>query len=403
MSSAVLAAVGDELLSGVRREGNAAFMAYHLHNSGWEVRRIEVIPDTDGDITALLTRWVGNTDLLILSGGLGPTHDDKTRYAIAEYLGSPLKENALYDKILERVRDNPERYARIERSRTTQAMIPENAEAVYNPTGSALGIRFTRDGTTVIALPGVPMEYEAMTRQELPEIFSPSSHCWASVIILGLPEMSIVERIPEVISNPALHVSILPAFPQVELIIRGKAGDVDTAEALTRSRFTDVLPRNCHSLAEAVLHEARAKGVKVACAESCTGGMIGASLTDIAGSSDVFAGSAVTYSNEAKRNILGVSGETLAESGAVSAECAREMAEGARRIYGADYAVAVTGIAGPDGGSEAKPVGTVWFGIAGRDGVSTFMRHLPGNRNEVRTRTVRYALAELWRKIHNAE
>lgn len=403
MKSAVLAAVGDELLSGVRREGNAAFMAYHLHNSGWEVQRIEVIPDTEGDITALLSRWIGHTDLLILSGGLGPTHDDKTRYAIAEYLGSDLKENVLYDKILERVKDDPERYARIERSRFTQAMIPENASAVYNPTGSALGIRFTLDGTTVIALPGVPMEYEAMTRQELPEIFSPSGRCWASVIILGLPEMSIVERIPEIISNPALHVSILPAFPQVELIIRGKAEDVDNAENITRSRFADVLPKGCHSMAEAVLYEARNKGVKIACAESCTGGMIGAALTDIAGSSDVFEGSAVTYSNRAKMNILGVKSETLSQFGAVSSECASEMVSGARRIYGADYAAAVTGIAGPDGGTDAKPVGTVWFGIAGSDGVRTFMKHFPGNRGEVRTRTVRYALAELWRKIHSAE
>ena len=400
MNSAVLAAIGDELLSGVRLEKNCNFMAYHLHNSGVEVKRIEVIPDTDGDIQELLLRWIGHTDLLILSGGLGPTHDDKTRYSIAKYLCCELKENELYGKILSRVEHDPARYARIERSRSTQAMIPENASAVYNPTGSALGIRFMREGTTVIALPGVPMEYEAMTRQELPEIFSPDSSCWASVIILGLPEMSIAEKIPEVISNPALHVSILPAFPQVELIIRGRPEDVAEAENITRSKFAYVLPKGCHSLAEAVIYEARIKGVKIACAESCTGGMIGAALTDIAGSSDVFNGSAVTYSNDAKMNILGVDAETLRLHGAVSAECAQEMAKGAIRIYGADYAVAVTGIAGPDGGTEAKPVGTVWFGIAGRDGAVAFMKRLPGNRGEVRTRTVRFALSELWKKIH---
>lgn len=399
MSSAVLAAIGDELLSGVRLERNCNFMAYHLHNSGWEVKRIEVIPDTDGDIEGLLSRWVGKTDLLILSGGLGPTHDDKTRYAVAEYLGCGLREDALYERILARVKDDPERYARLERSRSTQAMIPESASAVYNPTGSALGIRFEREGTEVLALPGVPMEYEAMTEQELPEIFSPSGHCWASVIILGLPELSIADKIPEVINNPMLHVSILPAFPQVELIIRGSAEDVDDAETLTRSRFANVLPRGCHSLAEGVIAEARAKGVKVACAESCTGGLIGAALTDIAGSSEVFMGSAVTYSNDAKVNVLGVSEEALRQYGAVSRECAREMAEGALRVYGADYAVSVTGIAGPDGGTEAKPVGTVWFGLAGHGETEAFVRHLPGKREDVRTRTVRYALAELWMHI----
>ncbi len=282
-------------------------------------------------------------------------------------------------------------------------MIPELAQSVYNPAGFALGIRFEREGTTVIALPGVPMEYEAMTRQELPEIFAPDSeHCRASVIILGRPEMTIAERIPEVINNPALHVSILPAFPQVELIIRGGSKSVAEAERITRSRFRDdVLPQGCTSIAEAVLHEARYRGVKIACAESCTGGMIGSALTDIAGSSDVFAGSAVTYSSEAKSNILGVRAETLCGHGAVSGECACEMAEGALRIYGADFAVSVTGIAGPDGGSESKPVGTVWFGLTDGRNTRAVMRTLPGRREEVRVRAVRFALSELWRMLHN--
>ena len=122
-------------------------------------------------------------------------------------------------------------------------------------------------------------------------------------------------------------------------------------------------------------------------------------MTDIAGSSDVFNGSAVTYSNDAKREILGVKSETLEKFGAVSSECACEMAEGARRIYGADFAVSTTGIAGPDGGSVSKPVGTVWFGIAGREGTRSVMRRLPGKREEVRTRAVRFALSELWKDI----
>ena len=405
MKNAVLAAVGDELLSGARTEKNALFMAGHLHTKGVQVLRIEEVSDEEGEILALLSRWIGKTELLIISGGLGPTHDDKTRQAIAKFLGCGLSpNNAMYDRILERVRNDPYRLAYSERCRDPQAMIPDSAQAVYNPAGFALGIRFERGGTTVIALPGVPMEYQAMTRQELPEIFAPDSeHCCASVIILGIPEMTIAERIPEVINNPALHVSILPAFPQVELIIRGESKAVSSAEMLTRSRFRDdVLPQGCASIAEAVLHEARYRGVKIACAESCTGGMIGAALTDIAGSSDVFAGSAVTYSNEAKSNILGVKAVTLQKFGAVSGECAQEMARGAMRIYGADYAVAVTGIAGPDGGSESKPVGTVWFGLADGMGTVAEMKRLPGNRGEVRTRTVSFALAELWRLLHNA-
>ncbi|MBQ3446663.1 MAG: nicotinamide-nucleotide amidohydrolase family protein [Synergistaceae bacterium] len=405
MGSAVLAAIGDELLSGARLEKNASFMAGHLHNKGWEVKRVEVIPDEEGEITALLTRWVGRTDLLILSGGLGPTHDDRTRYAIAKYLGCGLSLNdEMYDRIVSRVKHDPLRLAYTERCRDPQALIPDSAQAVFNPAGSALGIRFESNGTTTLALPGVPMEYQAMTRQELPEIFAPDSeHCWASVIILGVPELTIAERVPEVIANPELHVSILPAFPQVELIIRGSSRGVSEAERVIRSRFRDdVLPQGCSSLAEAVLYEARFRGARVACAESCTGGLIGAALTEIAGSSDVFSGGAVVYSNEAKSNILGVRAETLREFGAVSEECAREMAGGALRIYGADFAVSVTGIAGPDGGSESKPVGTVCFGFASDRGTRTMRRKLPGNREEVRSRTVRFALSELWRMIHDA-
>ena len=404
IKNAVLAAIGDELLSGARTEKNALFMAGHLHTKGVEVKRIEVVSDEEDEIFALLSRWVGKTELLILSGGLGPTHDDKTRYAVAKFLNCGLSpNNAMYDRVADRVRDDPYRLAYTERCRDPQAMIPDAAQAVYNPAGFALGIRFEREGTAVIALPGVPMEYEAMTRQELPEIFAPDSeHCCASVIILGIPEMTIAERIPEVIANPELHVSILPAFPQVELIIRGNSRAVSEAERLTRSRFRgDVLPQGCGSIAEAVLYEARYRGAKIACAESCTGGLIGAALTDIAGSSDVFNGSAVTYTNESKSNILGVRPETLREYGAVSGECACEMAEGALRIYGADYAVSVTGIAGPDGGSVKKPVGTVWFGLTDGRTARAVMRRLPGNRGEVRSRTVQFALAELWRMLHN--
>ena len=401
MRSAVLAAVGDELLSGARLEKNAHFMAGKFHAKGWEVKRIEVISDEEDEIISLLSRWVGKTDILIMSGGLGPTHDDKTRNAIAKYLGCGLRaDDEAYDRIVARVKNDPKRLAYTERVRDPQAMIPELAETVFNPAGFALGIKFEREGTKVIALPGVPFEYDAMTKQELPEIFATDEKRTASVIILDTPEMTIAGKIPEVISNNALHVSILPASPQVELILRGEPEIVSWAEGLTRSRFEGlVLPEGSRSIADAVLIEARAKGVRVACAESCTGGLVGAALTEIAGSADVFNGSAVTYSNDAKVKILCVKNETLAKFGAVSSECAQEMAEGARRIYGADFAVATTGIAGPDGGSESKPVGTVWFGISGSEGTRSIMRRLPGNREEVRTRAVRFALSELWKSI----
>ena len=401
MKSAVLAAIGDELLSGARLERNAHFMAGKFHEKGIEVKRIEIISDEEDEIISLLSRWAGKTDILIISGGLGPTHDDKTRQAVAKYLHCGLKaDDSVYDRVLARVKGDSRRYAYTESVRDPQAMIPESAETIYNPAGFALGMKFTRDGTKVIALPGVPFEYEAMIRQELPEFFTHDEKRTASVIILDTPEMMIAGKIPEVINHTGLHVSILPAFPQVELIIRGEPDTVAWAETFTRSKFEGlVLPEGAKSLADGVLIEARKKGVHIACAESCTGGLVGGALTEIAGSSDVFYGSAVTYSNESKREILCVKAETLAKFGAVSGECACEMAEGARRIYGADYAVSITGIAGPDGGTDSKPVGTVYFGVAGGNGTRSEMRHLPGKRQEVRMRAVRFALSELWKEI----
>jgi len=402
INSAVLAAIGDELLSGARLEKNCNFAAKNFHNKGIDLKRIEIISDEENEIINLLSRWVGQTDLLIISGGLGPTHDDKTRNAIAKYLGCGLYSDSLYDKVVERVKDDPKRLEYTENCRDPQAFIPESAAPVFNPVGFALGIKFEKDGTKVIALPGVPMEYEAMTRQELPEIFSQDSdnnYSWTSIIILDVPEMKIAEKIPEIINNKNLHVSILPAFPQVELIIRGESGLVNDAEKIIREKFPGALPKNCSSIAEAVLHEAKIKNIKISCAESCTGGLAGAALTEIPGSSENFNGSAVTYSNEAKIKILGVREETLKNFGAVSEQCALEMAEGSLKIYDSDFAVSTTGIAGPDGGTELKPVGTVCFGIASRKKTKTFTKKFPGSRQEVRNRSVRFILAELWKFI----
>jgi len=281
-------------------------------------------------------------------------------------------------------------------------MIPESAEAVYNPTGSALGIKFKREGTKVLSLPGVPMEYRAMARQELPEIFESSREIVSlSSIIIGMPEVEIVNKIPEVINNKNLHVSVLPSFPTVELIVRGEASEAEKADAIIRSRFEDILPKGVNNLQEAVLYQAKLNNKRVACAESCTGGLVQAALTEVPGSSEVFNGGVVSYSNQAKINILGVKPEIINNFGAVSSECADAMARGALKLFNADFAVSVTGIAGPDGGSDDKPVGTVWFGVACNNECKTFCRKLPGERGEVRLRAVRHALAALWRSIRD--
>ena len=397
MRRAVLIAVGDELLSGMRQERNCAALARELYKSGWELLAMEVVRDETPDIVRVLERWVGASDLLVLSGGLGPTHDDRTREALAEYLKSPLRsESALYDRVVARYEGWRQRT--VEGVRDLQSTVPEAARGVYNPVGTALGIFFERSGTKVWSLPGVPVEFDEMVRQELGEWLRPDEG-QTSVVVAGRPELEVASELSEVISDASLHVSILPSFGTVELLIRGAPDRVRAAEALSREKLKDdVLPEGCRTLQEAVLEAARRRGWTLSCAESCTGGLLGGALTEVPGSSSVFWGSAVTYSNEAKTRILGVDASLIARYGAVSGECAGAMARGARSVYGTDLAVAVTGVAGPDGGSDDRPVGTVWFALDLQDGMSSaFCRHFSGSRERVRDCSVRTALLELWR------
>jgi nicotinamide-nucleotide amidase len=401
-----LVAIGDELLSGIRREGNCASLAWLLHDAGWKVLRVEVVPDDVPSIADTLGRWVGKAELLVFSGGLGPTHDDKTRYAVAEYLKCGLTVNdALYDRVVSRFEGTSLKEV-VERSRPVQGLLPAETQGVYNPAGSALGIHFEKLGTRVWCFPGVPFEFEAMVQQEVaPFLFrEKGGRVWKSAAVVGVPESLAVTQVPEVVTDERLHVSVLPSFGLVEFVIRGEAPRVESALRTVRERFAgSVLPEGCATLPEAILATGREKGLTLSCAESCTGGLLGAALTGVPGSSAVFAGSAVTYSNKAKKRVLDVESALLDRHGAVSGECAESMARGALRHYGTSLALAVTGIAGPDGGTEEKPVGTVWFATASWTGSemesSSFARRLTGGRDLVRERAVRIALTAVWRRM----
>ncbi|MDR3230603.1 MAG: nicotinamide-nucleotide amidohydrolase family protein [Synergistaceae bacterium] len=247
-----------------------------------------------------------------------------------------------------------------------------------------------------------------MTVQELLPLLSPTrgspARGWESVGIIGVPESLVAERVREIIADERLHISILPSFGLVEFVIRGEPERVETAARTVRERFAaDALPRGCVTLPQAILKTGSEKELTVSCAESCTGGLVGSAMTEVSGSSAVFMGSAVVYDNEAKKRVLGVSSSILERNGAVSAECAGEMAVSALELYGTSVAIAVTGIAGPDGGSAEKPVGTVWFALASRIGEKTecrsFLRSLNGGRELIRERAVRIALSAIWRRM----
>ncbi len=403
MKHAVLIALGDELLSGLRQEGNCCWLAEKLTRAGWSVDRIEILSDGGSDLGETLKDLEGKVDLLVLSGGLGPTHDDCTRLTLSRYLSVPLAEDReAYDAVLARY--PAERREGLERSREAQSAIPLGSRAVHNPAGSALGIAFARRGTRIYAFPGVPSEFRAMAEQELGEDMLMDDPGMTSLFVVGWPENLLKDHLVPVILQKDLHISILPSPGLIEFVIRGDPSRLQEASAQVRSLLPgDCLPRGASSLQEAVLLEARKRGLTLSCGESCTGGMVGAALTEISGSSEVFLGSAVCYSNEAKKSILSVSEEVLASFGAVSSRCALSMARGARKIYGSDLSLSVTGIAGPDGGTEEKPVGTVWFGTDGFGIEEATMRLFSGNRKAVRIRALMAGLELLWRRITREE
>jgi nicotinamide-nucleotide amidase len=398
MKKVLLLAIGDELLSGIRRDTNCAGAAWLFHNADWKVEEIKIIPDEQDVIVDTLNNWIGKVDLIITSGGLGPTHDDRTRFSIAELLKCGLEiDNAAYDIISARYSDPVKHW--IERSRSTQGLMPTATKSVHNPTGSALGIFFEKEGTKVYCFPGVPTEYKSMIDQEFGNILV-SSGGWTSIAIVGIAESALKEHFSQIIENNDLHISILPSFGIVEFVIRGEPKEVVKAEELARNILpADCLPHGVLNLPEAILIEAERANKSIAFAESCTGGLIGAAITDVPGISKVFMGSCVAYDNHSKRAILGVSEDTLEDFGAVSGECAAAMALGAANIFRADYSVSVTGIAGPDGGGESKPVGLVWFGVSGERGTRTFQRILNGNRTMIRERAKTIALETMWREL----
>ncbi|MCF7936664.1 MAG: nicotinamide-nucleotide amidohydrolase family protein [Synergistales bacterium] len=394
-ATAVLGAIGDEILEGRRSEGNGHWLAAELHARGWTVRAIEVLPDEVAEIEAFLQRWSGACSLIVLSGGLGPTEDDKTRFGIARYLGTELAEDPLYERILERYTGDLRDI--ISDSRRYQGYIPQNAEAVYNPVGSGLGIKFITQETTVLSFPGVPREFKAMARQEL-TAFERGDNVSVEICITGWPEGRLAKEIAPLVSADSVKTAFLPSYNLITVVLNGPEEAVrQQRERIERHLEEDCLPRGVSTLEEAILLGCERTGRRLSLAESCTGGMLAARLTSVSGASKAFAGGIVAYSNDVKCSLLGVHWETLERHGAVSEACAAEMARGVCRQCGTEVGLSVTGIAGPTGATPDKPVGTVYVGLCREDRTTCRHRVFAGNRAAVRERSVAFALEQLWR------
>jgi nicotinamide-nucleotide amidase len=410
VSRAALIAVGSELLGEDRTDTNSLWLAGRLDSAGISVARKACVGDDPVEIGEELRLALTRAPLLVVTGGLGPTDDDRTREAVAGALG---RELALDAPLRDAIRA---RFARrgypMPAINERQAMVIEGARVLNNPRGSAPGQWLEADGRVVVLLPGVPREMRGLFDDAVfPEVarrFGGAPRHRRILKIAAMSESVVEEKVQPVYARwPDSEFTILSAVGEIQLRLSARGADEEAASFLdeqTRA-FEAALPgriygRDRETLEGVVGELLRLRGKTLSVAESCTGGLLAERITAVPGSSDYFRGGIVAYSNAVKESLLGVSGEALARHGAVSEEVAREMAEGARRRLDCDYALAVTGIAGPGGGSEEKPVGTAWVAL-GEAGAATESRGLRlfGDREMIRSGAAASALEMLRRRL----
>jgi nicotinamide-nucleotide amidase len=402
MKAAILA-IGTELTRGELTDTNGTWLSTELTGLGYDVREHAVVSDDGDEIVAAIDRLATRVELVIATGGLGPTTDDLTTAAASRALGVELVRD---EESVERIR---RRFAAFNRemspSNLKQADFPVGARIVPNPDGTAPGFSIEHGKARFFFLPGVPSEMKAMFSTSIvPVVATAVERTTHQVHIrsFGLTESQVGEKLGGLErENPGVVLGYRASFPEIEVKVLARATDHESAFAIAnrvaeevRNRLGDAAygDRN-DSYPGAVGRALRERGLTVAVAESCTGGMVGSMLTSVPGSSEYLLLDAVTYSNASKTSLLGVSEDVLRGHGAVSAETASAMAEGALRISGADIAVSVTGIAGPGGGTEQKPIGTVWLALAQKDH-RTNAKHfrLFGDRERIRTLSAYIAL-----------
>ncbi len=377
-----LITVGDEILIGQIVDTNSAWMARQLNLAGASVAGISSVGDELPAIEAAMRAAFASADVVLMTGGLGPTKDDITKKAIANFFGVEMVfHSGTYERIL-RI------FGRLGRPATEahrqQAFMPENADLLYNKMGSAPGMWFEWKGKVLVSMPGVPYEMKyLMEHQVLPRLKDhfpgrPIAH--RTILTVGEGESRIAERIAAFEDGlpPGLKLAYLPGLGQVRLRLTGTGDDESLlrrtldgkCEELAALLSDVVFGRENQKLEEVIGQMLREHQLRLATAESCTGGYLAHRITSIPGSSDYFTGSVIAYANEVKEKLLGVRSETLEAHGAVSRETVIEMVEGTLRLLGTDLAVAISGIAGPGGGTPEKPVGTIWMAIGNQHAIA---------------------------------
>ena len=408
---AEILSIGTELLLGQIVDSNAAYLGRTLAGLGIDLYYKSTVGDNEGRVLETIRRARDRSDVVITSGGLGPTEDDLTKECIAQVFGEEL---VMHEPSLEQLRAFFEKRRAVMAERNKkQALIYANGRPIPNPNGTAPGALLEKDGKIIISLPGPPNEMMPMVENFVVPFLSERLSGQRQYLVtrtfrlIGIGESTVDERVQDLMrgTNPTLapyaHVG------EVHVRMGAKAATVAEAEAamapaeaeLRRRLGQYIYGTDKTTLEAAVIELLKERGKTVAVAESCTGGGLGARLTAISGSSAAFLGGVISYSNDAKVNLLGVDRALLEQHGAVSAPVAEAMARGARERLGADIGVSITGVAGPEGGTEEKPVGLVYVGLATADGVTARENHFIGIREDVRRRSSQMALQMIREKL----
>jgi competence/damage-inducible protein CinA-like protein len=402
--------IGDEILLGQIVDSNAKFISEKLASVGADVNRITTIGDGDDQIINTIHEALTRADLVITTGGLGPTDDDLTKYALCKAFNRKIVfHQEIYDLVMQRYELRGLIMPEIVR---TQAEQPEGAILFENPLGSALGILIKENDQLVISLPGVPQEMKAIIENSVLPHLKDINHgfhvIYKNIQTFGTFESYISDLLFEnKFSHDGCDLAYLPAIRGVRIRLTYKGTDREQGKNLVEKYSSELIrllgdyyvSDDGRDLKETTADLLKATGKTVSTAESCTGGMVAAALTDIPGSSAYFIEGAVTYANEAKTDMLDIPQEILMDKGAVSEDSVRLMADNMRKKAGTDYSLAVSGIAGPTGGSDDKPVGLIYIGISSNEGTEVHQHFYGKDRHINRKRTVYQALNYLRLKL----
>lgn len=412
---ATILTIGDEILIGQIVDTNSASIARHLNAAGIVVRERCSVGDDPARIVEAVERALADSQIVLITGGLGPTKDDITKKTLAEMFGCTLRCDPTVAAHVEKMLT--ERGIAYNDLNRAQAMVPACCTVLFNAHGTAPGMWFEREGRVVVSLPGVPFEMEHLMQDEvMPRLkarFALKQIVHRTIITAGLAESMLAKAIEgwENALPSYLKLAYLPNPGAVRLRLsayevegESVSREIDRQfEALRRLIPGHVIGFETATMQEAVHAILTQRGLTLSAAESCTGGVIASRFTALPGASAYFKCGVVAYSNASKQEVLGVDPTAIARCGAVSEEVARQMAEGARRIAHADYAVATTGIAGPSGGSDAKPVGTVWIAVASPVRTCAVLKHCGTDRGQIIDRASAFAIGLLRDELNETQ